>query len=78
MLTADCTVATIELKGAVGVETTGLTGNVDIVGGLITDPTTLWTGMTYLIDTDSIGLIITTVGIVLVEIMLYIILVELV
>jgi hypothetical protein len=76
VVTTDCTGATIEVKGAAGVdwaktgvETTGLTGNVDIVGGLTTEPTTLWTGATVLIGTDAIGWVLTTVwvGIVLAD-----------
>ena len=74
LLTADCTGATNKVKGAVGVETIGLTGNVEIVWGLTTDPTTLLTGEIYLIGTDAIGWVITTVGIVLAEIVFYIIL----
>ncbi len=74
LLTVDYTGVTIEGKWAVGVGTTGLTGNVDIVGGLTTDTTTLLTGATNLIGTGAIGWVLTTIGIALREIMLYIIL----
>ena len=79
LLTADCTRATIEAKWAVGVGIAWLKGNVDIVGGLTTDLIILWTGATDLIGTDSIGWVLTTIRIVLAEIVLYIqVLVELV
>jgi len=78
LLTVDYTGVTIEGKWAVGVGTTGLTGNVDIVGGLTSDLIILWTWATDLIGTDSIGWVLTTIGIVLAEIVLYIqVLVEL-